>query len=585
MQQIRLLLSGLVIVIGLVQTLSAQRAGGPPPAPAGTGVISGRVLAAETNQPLRRAQVRLVSIASTTTRTSTTDGDGRFMFTNVAAGDYMVSATKPAYLDMVFGARKSGLTAAGIPLRVANGQKMDALDLRLPRGGVISGTVTDEYGDPVFNTSVRVMRYVFNNGERYATPAGQPEFTDDRGAYRIAGLPPGEYIVSAVPRDGVAEVGARNAVLRDRLTQAVTKAKAAGNDWPLNMRRDALDDLGPPDPRGYVPVHYPGTVLASAAAAVRVEADGEAAGIDIRLQVVHTATVTGIVTWAEGVVPASARIQLVDPTMPMPTLGSWWTGLSAGTKFTFYGVPPGSYLARVSTSSAGSDLFASAEVHADAQRVNEVELKLQRGMSLSGSIDRDGAAIPLAKLRIVLQPVSMIADVERASERVSVEPGTGRFSFRGLLPGLYRIQIEGLPAGTSLASAMFGDRDAADLLIDMEPGRNITGGVLRFTSRTAELAGVVTNATGQPVVNSAVVLFPENRRLWVPQSRRIHVAKISSEGRYLVRGLPPGDYRVALADPEPGQQHDVEFLTELFSQTTPISLADGEKKTHDLRAR
>jgi hypothetical protein len=507
------------------------------------------------------------------------------MFANVAAGDYTVSATKPAYLDMVLGARKPGLTAAGTPLRVADGQKIDSLELRLPRGGAISGTVTDEYGDPAFNTTVRVMRYVFSNGERYATPAGQPEFTDDRGAYRIAGLPPGEYIVSAIPREGVAEVGARNAMLRDRLAQAVTQAKAAGNDWPVNMRRDALDNIGPPDPRGYVPVHYPGTVLASAASPVRVDAGGEAAGIDIRLAVVHTATVNGTVTWAEGPVPAGARIQLVDPTMPMPTLGSWWTGLSAGARFTFFGIPPGAYLARVSTSSAGSDLFAIAEVHADAQRANDVELKLQRGMSLSGSVALEGAAIPLARLRIVLQPVSMIADAERAAERVAVDSATGRFTVRGLLPGLYRIQIEGLPAGWSLASAMFGDRDAADLLVDVEPGRNIGGGVLKFTSRTAELAGAVADAAGQPVVNSIVLVFPENRRLWMPQSRRIHVAKISSEGRYLVRGLPPGDYRVALADPEPGEQHDVEFLTELLARAMPVSIADGEKKTHDLRAR
>ena len=290
-------------------------------------------------------------------------------------------------------------------------------------------------------------------------------------------------------------------------------------------------------------------------------------------------------TWTEGAVPAGARIQLVDPTMPMPTLGSWWTGLSPGAKFTFYGVPPGAYLARVSTSSAGSDLFAIAEVHADPQRANDVDLKLQRGMSLSGSVALEGAPIPLARLRIVLQPVSMIADAERGAERVGVNPATGRFTLRGLLPGLYRFQIEGLPAGWSLASAMFGDRDAADLLIDMEPGRNLTGGVLRFTSRTAELAGAVANAVGQPVVNAAVVVFPEDRRLWVPQSRRIHVAKISSEGRYLVRGLPPGDYRVALADPEPGEQHDVEFLAQLVAQATPVSLSEGEKKTQDLRPR
>ena len=117
MRHIRLLAGGLVIIV-MAQTLSAQRTGGPPTA--ATGVVGGRVAAADTSQPLRRAQIRLVGTASTTARTTTTDGDGRFMFENVAAGDYTVSATKPAYFDMVFGARKSGLTAAGTPLRVAD---------------------------------------------------------------------------------------------------------------------------------------------------------------------------------------------------------------------------------------------------------------------------------------------------------------------------------------------------------------------------------------------------------------------------------------------------------------------------------
>ncbi len=116
MRHIRLLVGGLVIIV-MAEIPSAQRTGGPPPA--ATGVVGGRVAAADTGQPLRRAQIRLVGTASTTARTTTTDGDGRFMFANVAAGDYTVSATKPAYLDMVFGARKSGLTAAGTPLRVA----------------------------------------------------------------------------------------------------------------------------------------------------------------------------------------------------------------------------------------------------------------------------------------------------------------------------------------------------------------------------------------------------------------------------------------------------------------------------------
>ncbi|HEX7780882.1 MAG TPA: carboxypeptidase-like regulatory domain-containing protein, partial [Vicinamibacterales bacterium] len=133
-------------------------------------------------------------------------------------------------------------------------------------------------------------------------------------------------------------------------------------------------------------------------------------------------------------------------------------------------------------------------------------------------------------------------------------------------------------------SAIFGDKDLADYLVEVEPGRNLAGGVLRFTSRSAEIAGVVTNAASQPVVTAAVLVFPEDRRLWVPQSRRIHVAPIASDGRYSVKGLPPGDYRIIVADPEPQQQFDVQYLSDLFTLATLVSLAEGEKKTQDLRS-
>lgn len=574
---------GSVLAFVLFTPLVLAQRGVPVPAP--TGAIGGVVFAGDTRQPLRRAQVRLVSPSAPTAKMATTDTDGRFVFTEVAAGEYTVTATKGGYVDMVYGARRPGLTATGTPVRIADGQRLASLELRLPRAGAISGTVVDEFGDPAFKTAVRVMKFVYENGERYATTEGQQDITDDRGTYRISGLMPGEYIVSAVPRDTVAEVGARNESSRARIQSMVDATRKAGNDWPANLRRDALDILNAPlDPKGYVPVHYPGSVLASGAAPVHVGAGDEVSGIDIRLQVVHTANVTGTVTWADGAVPGGARIQLMDPEMPMPTLGSWWTGLTAGSKFVFYGVAPGAYLARVSTSSAGSDLFANVPVQVDASQPNDVELRLQRGMTLSGRVDTEGTPIALARLRVVLHPVALAADPELGSERVTVD-ATGRFVVRGLLPARYRLQLEGLPAGWSLASAMFGDRDAADVLVDMREGRNLTGGVLRFTQRTAELSGAVRTVADQPVVNAVVLLFPQDPALWVPQSRRIQVARLSSDGRYAVRGLPPGDYRVIVADPEPGQMYDVEYLTLQLPLATAITIAEGEKKTQDLQVR
>jgi Carboxypeptidase regulatory-like domain len=366
--------ASIVLACVLPPCVFAQQPAQPAPP---KGAISGLVATADTGQPLRKTQVKLVARPSGTTVTTASDGEGRFTFGSVTAGEYTLSASKPSYLDMVFGARRHGANAAGTPIRIAAGQKIENPELRLPRGSTITGTITDEYGDPAFNTAVRVMRYVYSNGERYATPSGSDQ-TDDRGFYRVSGLPPGEYIVSAVPRDIVSTVMGSREIQRERAASAFAAAKAKGIEVPPGMRPDAIELLSKPiDPRGYVPVHYPGSVTPAGAATVRVGLSEEIAGIDIKLQIVHTANVTGTVTWAEGGVPASARPQLLDPVAPMPTIGAWWTSMLAGGKFVFYGVTPGSYVVRVHTSAGGNDLIAEADLQVSAGQDNHVRLQLQ----------------------------------------------------------------------------------------------------------------------------------------------------------------------------------------------------------------
>ena len=76
-----------------------------------------------------------------------------------------------------------------------------------------------------------------------------------------------------------------------------------------------------------------------------------------------------------------------------------------------------------------------------------------------------------------------------------------------------------------------------------------------------------------------VILFPADRQFWVPQSRRIHVSHPGLDGRYTVRALPAGEYRLAgLTDPEPGRHSDPDLLSQL-------QLGAAEKKIQDVRVR
>ena len=71
------------------------------------------------------------------------------------------------------------------------------LALGLPRGSVITGRIVDEFGEPLTGAQVRVLRYGYAAGARRLLPAGQSDRTDDQGTFRVFGLPPGEYVVSA----------------------------------------------------------------------------------------------------------------------------------------------------------------------------------------------------------------------------------------------------------------------------------------------------------------------------------------------------------------------------------------------------
>ena len=312
-----------------------------------------------------------------------------------------------------------------------------------------------------------------------------------------------------------------------------------------------------------------------------------AGGVDIQLQVLKTGVISGIVTNPDGT-PVSANMQLIDPSMPIANLGVWFRNATPGGKFSFPGLVPGSYIVSAqagSSTTATGQLTATLMVPIEAGDAADVALALRRGVSVSGSLDLSTLKAPIDPRRIGvgLEPIPTVADWEIAAKRGTPD-AEGRVVLRGVAPGRYRVTASGLPAGWSLASAVFGGKDAADHHLLVEAGEDVTGGVLKFTARTGEVAGAVTNASGEPVSVRSVILFPSDRAQWVPQSRRIHVAQPAADGRYVIRGLPAGEYRIAAVEsPEPGQQFDPAFLTQIAPGAMTIRIGDGEKRMQDIR--
>src|SRR5438093_5983182 len=165
--------------------------------PTPTGRISGRVVTADTGRPVKRARVFVSAAELPGGRGALTDDSGVFDFTELPAGRYTLTASKSGFIALSYGQRRP--LQAGTPLQLGDGEQLKGLEFRLPRGGVISGRVFDEDGEPVPGAMVRVMRYQYLQGDRRLTPAGTAQ-TDDRGQYRVWGLMPGDYYVNALTR-------------------------------------------------------------------------------------------------------------------------------------------------------------------------------------------------------------------------------------------------------------------------------------------------------------------------------------------------------------------------------------------------
>src|SRR5438477_11813819 len=162
-----------------------------------SGRIAGTVVTADTGKPVKRARVLATAVELPGGRAASTDEHGSYELNDLPPGRYSIAVSKSGFITLSYGQRRP--MQAGTPLQLADGQQLKGIDFRLPRGGAIAGRIFDEDGDPIPGASVRVMRYQYQQGDRRLVQAGAGQ-TDDKGQYRVWGLMPGDYYVTATAR-------------------------------------------------------------------------------------------------------------------------------------------------------------------------------------------------------------------------------------------------------------------------------------------------------------------------------------------------------------------------------------------------
>ena len=215
MSKLRFALSILVLPFAF-HLIQAQGSSQAAETKAGTAAVSGRVTLKGEPAPgvmiILDGQNRFPS----NTHSARTDENGRFRFTGVAAGTYSVHAFAQGYAsteDKSHGALEKSLT-------VAEGEKVENIDFEIRRGGVIAGRITDSQGRPVIEETITLSKRNRNNQpENYSTytPSNDMYRTDDRGVYRIYGLPEGRYLVSV----GYAQTRGENSITSRRAINPV----------------------------------------------------------------------------------------------------------------------------------------------------------------------------------------------------------------------------------------------------------------------------------------------------------------------------------------------------------------------------
>ncbi len=545
-------------LVVMMRMKQAEVTGAPAPTPAmrGTAVVRGRVVGTD-GRPVPHAVVRLTpQLDIMQSRAGRADNIGRFEFTDLAAGIFRVAAVKQGYASVGM----DQPAAAGVPaltsdrqVEIADGQAREGVDLGLARWRALEGHVLDELGDPLQGASVHVLQVRYEAGRRRLVRAGGgARTTDDLGRYRLYGLMPGQYIVSA------------------------TIGGASSMDVP-----------------GYARSYFPGTPNPGEARFLSMNASQDVSGIDFSLSRTRTARVAGKMLNAAGEPTSPGSLWLL-PSQRSTAVTSVPLGariLDGGT-FEFPNVPAGQYVIKADRGRSNSwteGEFGTLPVSVNGADVTDLTLQTSSGSSIKGrfTLDTyDNSKIPAAS-KIELSPMPVDFDLSPSNPATAEIQADWSFEIAGV-NGPRRLELLRAPAGWALKEIRVKGIPVTDRPLAFgKKDQSLTGVEVVLTDRVNEVTATIKDDRDRPAPNSILIVFSTDRDRWYPASRFLRKGVAGPEGAVTVAGLPFGSYYAATVarvpiEGEDGWQ-DVEFLASLAPRASTVTLGDGQKLLLNLR--
>ena len=550
--------------------------------PAPGGSLSGRVLVngAATVTPVARALVIIDASDGQGERLTATDEQGRFRFDGVPAGRYLVRSTKAGWVPAYYGSPRPG-RPPGVRVAVDRSAKVE-IEIPITPGSVIAGRVVDSEGRPqprqfpwlLESRMVGDRRMISRTRFPYSVGSFERS-TDDRGEFRLYGLPPGTYYLALSPSMPAG-------------TRITTDAEVRWALQPPGAERDEPPSPGPI--AGYARLYYPGTPDPDVAIGISVGPGEVREGLEFRLEYSPVARIEGVVRTVDGSPARGARVMLEarEPRVNLEGSVRLATADAQG-RFVFNSVPADDYLLAASASlgpAAVRDLWAQTNVVTSGADVTGVMLALAPASHLSGRVSFAGATrtppTDLTVVRLTAVGVRAMAQAlagggsftSRFDGQVAAD---GTFQIRGLPPDRYLLTATwpGMRSDTGgwwLTEVRVGARTFGDEPVEVRANEPIGDIVVQFHDRMGAIEGALSDAAGRPAPGYYVMAFPVDRAHWATSSRRmVPAVRPATDGRFTISGLPGGDYYLAVVtEVDPDEAADGRFLETLIPMSIRV---------------
>lgn len=508
--------------------------------------IAGTVARQDTGEPLKKATVILRSIEYQKPTFAITDGQGHFEFADVEPGSYRLEVSHNGYLNSEYGQKKPGHPAANLSL--APGQSMTDLIFKLLRSASISGHVIDEDGEPLPRAFVRAFQRSSYGGKRGMGLVAWTS-TNDLGEYRIFDLGPGRYFIRANYESRKYLIG-------------ITPSS------PQMSKED------------YPPTFYPNITDSSKASAITVKAGDEITAVDFILKPSPVVTVSGRVLSALTTQPDSGLgVSLTPRSEILVGDDSRLVGETLDKKGTFIirNVFPGSYILRARLGDIQAPFSTRRDVDVGNSDMEGVNLTITPGVDVPGHfVWEQKPPGEVQSLRVALRSLD---EGTYNSEPREVKPD-GSFVIKNVSEGVYRPDVFIRSWDCYLESARYGLAEVIDGGLAIHPGTDASL-ELRISCRAAQIEGFALTGDALPAAGVHIVAIPDAPSRNQEWKYREEVT--DQNGRFLLRGIVPGKYRIFSLDcADDFDWYDPEQLKPYESKGVSIEIQEGDKETLQL---